>query len=89
MSYYTCLVHCKQSVASYYLIYTSTLFPINTHFFFGCPLAYGAPGPGIRSKAMDGAMLDLLTHCVGRGWNPHPRNAAPPHWELQYTFLKL
>ena len=42
-------------------------------FFFGCPEAYGVPGPGIVSEPQLQATLqlwqgqDLLTHCARPG----------------------
>ena len=70
--------------------------------FFGCPVAYQVPRPGIRSKqtavvtyATAAAMLDPLTHCAGPRIEPASwcrrgaTNPAAPQWELhQCLFLK-
>ena len=41
-----------------------------TFFFFDHPLAYGVPGPGIRSEQQLQPTPDPLTHCARPGIKP-------------------
>ena len=65
--------------------------------FFGCPVAYGIPEPGIRSKLCNlchrGGNTGSLTNCTGPGIEPtsqHCRDAADPvepQQELLHIFI--
>ena len=69
-------------------------------FFFGRPMAYGVPGPGIRSEPQVQPMLRCsiarsLTHCAGPGIKPASQqsqdatDSAAPQRELLYAFYYL
>ena len=74
--------------------------PFTPHFFFfffGCPVAHGIPGPGIRYELQLWPTPQLqqhrsLTHCARLRIEPvsqHSRNVAAnpivPQWELPFT----
>ena len=59
-------------------------------FFFGCPVAYGAPRPGIRWELQLCPKPQLWRHLIlnplpGWGWNLHP---SPPKTPL-ISFLLI
>ena len=59
-------------------------------FFFGLPVAYGIPRPGIRSELQLQTMPQLqqcvsLIHCAGLGSNLHPGTPEMPPIPLQHS----